>query len=417
MKILLTKPQMEFVSAKDQFPAMVAGFGAGKTQAAIHRCTSLKLKYPKNNVAYYLPTYDLVRTIAVPRFSEILTDMCIPFKYLKSDNMMELGKQGAWGRVIFRTMDNPDKIVGYEVADSLVDELDTLPRDKAADVWRKIIARNRQKKHDGSLNTTGVATTPEGFRFVYDQWVKKVRAGYRVIHASTWSNKKNLPDGYIAGLEESYPAHLLEAYLKGLFVNLTSGSVYHEFSREKNKTDGIYEPLETLHIGMDFNVGKMAAVAHVLRRDDEIWAVDEIVDVLDTPAMVRSIKEKYPKNPIIVYPDASGGNRKTNNASESDISILRDAGFQVLAPRANGRVRDRILAFNAMINLNGKRRYKVNLWKCPHLVESLEKQAYDKNGEPDKATGLDHIVDAPGYFIVYKFPVVKRLAIVQELEA
>jgi hypothetical protein len=48
-------------------------------------------------------------------------------------------------------------------------------------------------------------------------------------------------------------------------------------------------------------------------------------------------------------------------------------------------------------------------------VESLEKQPYDKNGEPDKAGGLDHIVDAAGYFIAYRYPVIKRIALVQPL--
>jgi hypothetical protein len=41
-------------------------------------------------------------------------------------------------------------------------------------------------------------------------------------------------------------------------------------------------------------------------------------------------------------------------------------------------------------------------------VESLEKQAYDKNGEPDKKGGFDHIVDAAGYFIAYRYPLVNN---------
>jgi hypothetical protein len=96
-----------------------------------------------------------------------------------------------------RTMDNPSRIVAYEVADSIADELDTLTVDKARDVWNKIIARNRQKKPDGSLNTVGVATTPEGFRFVYERWQKNPAPGYRLIKATTMSNAANLPDGYI----------------------------------------------------------------------------------------------------------------------------------------------------------------------------------------------------------------------------
>ena len=63
---------------------------------------------------------------------------------------------------------------------------------------------------------------------------------------------------------------------------------------------------------------------------------------------------------------------------------------------------------NGMIHKDNQRRYRVHLQHCPELVESLEKQSFDKNGEPDKASGLDHIVDAAGYFIAYRYPIVKR---------
>jgi hypothetical protein len=68
-----------------------------------------------------------------------------------------------------------------------------------------------------------------------------------------------------------------------------------------------------------------------------------------------------------------------------------------------------------MVNKDGARRYRINPETCPELVESLEKQAYDKNGEPDKSGGLDHIIDAAGYFIAYRYPIQRRIALVQPL--
>jgi len=410
-RIELTAPQFEFVTAKDQFPALVAGFGSGKTYAAVIRAMTLKLQYPTCNVAYYLPTYDLVRQIGFPRFAEVMDAMEVKAKINKSFAEIEVAEMGS---IIFRTMDTPERIIGYEVADSLVDELDTLPIDKARDAWNKIISRNRQKKPDGKLNTVGVATTPEGFRFVYDRWQKSPAPGYRLIRASTLSNSRNLPDGYIDSLRASYPTNLLAAYLDGEFVNLVAGSVYAEFDRALNATAETINGPEALHIGMDFNVGKMSAVLHVLRQDQP-HAVMEYTGVLDTPTMAALIKSRHPGHPIYVYPDASGQARKSNNASESDLSILRAAGFNVRANPANPRIKDRVLSVNAMVHKDGARRYRVNPDTCPSLVESLEKQAYDKNGEPDKAGGLDHVIDAAGYFIAYRYPIVQRLALVQPL--
>lgn len=409
MRVELTGPQYEFVTATERFPALVAGFGAGKTHAAVTRALALKLQYPKQNVAYYLPTYDLVTTIAFPRFIETLEAWGIPYRQNKNDKMLHI--EGA-GSFIFRTMDAPERIVGYEVADSLVDELDTLPEDKARDAWNKIIARNRQKKPDGSANTVGVATTPEGYRFVYDRWVRNGGPDYRIIKASTFSNAANLPEGYIESLRGTYPSQLLAAYLDGEFVNLVAGSVYPEYDRALNASAERIQPGEALHVGMDFNVGKMSAVVHVLRGDDP-HAVKEYTGVLDTPAMIALLKREHEGHRILVYPDASGQSRKSNNASESDLALLRAAGFGVRVNATNPRVKDRVLAVNRMIHSEGVRRYRVNPETCPELVESLEKQAYDKHGEPDKAGGLDHVVDAAGYFIAYRYPIKKPATVIK----
>ena len=340
----------------------------------------------------------------MPRFCEALEMLGIPYKPNKVDSVIDVE---GFGLVIFRTMDNPSRIVAYEVADSICDELDTLPTDKAREVWNKVIARNRQKKPDGAQNTVGVATTPEGFRFVYERWKKNPAPGYRLIKASTMSNAANLPEGYIDSLRSSYPPNLLAAYLDGEFVNLTAGSVYAEFDRALNACSTTMQPSEPLHIGMDFNVGQMSAAVAVLR-DDCPHFVDELTGLLDTPAMIAAIKSRYVGHAIFVYPDASGGGRRSNNASESDIALLRAAGFTVLAAPSNPAVKDRVLAVNQCIHSEGVRRLKVNVDLCPALVEGLEKQAYDKNGEPDKKSGLDHLNDACGYLVYYRWPVNSR---------
>src|SRR5256885_2023095 len=123
MEVSLTAPQFDFVEAPEQFPAFVGGFGSGQTHAGIWRALRLKLGYPKQNVAYYLPTYDLVTRMAFPRFEETLTLANVPFKVNKNDAVIDLEKRGS---VIMRTIDNPARIVAYEVADSIADELDTL---------------------------------------------------------------------------------------------------------------------------------------------------------------------------------------------------------------------------------------------------------------------------------------------------
>ena len=405
----LSETQRAFATSKAPYPCFSGGYGSGKTAAAIARAMALKAHFRTSDIAYYLPTYPLVEDIAFRRFPDLCERKGWDYKLIRQSAHIEF--PGA-GRIVFRTMEQPHRIVGYEVAHSIVDELDTLPLEKARDVWNKIIARNRQKC--GMGNTVAVATTPEGFRFVYERWVKNPAPGYVLFRAKTMENAANLPPGYIDNLKASYPSNLLAAYLDGEFVNLTSGSVYTEFDRALNATSDTVKPDDALHIGMDFNVGQMAAVVCVVR-DWKPRAVDELSKLLDTPAMIAAIKARYPGHSIFVYPDASGGNRKSNNASVSDISLLEAAGFTVLNNPANPAVKDRVLSVNQALHSAGERKLLVNGDRCPGLVEGLEKQAYDKNGEPDKTAGLDHLLDALGYFIAYRYPVAQRVSAVSTL--
>lgn len=393
----LTPTQRAFATSREPFPAFVGGFGSGKTAAAIARAMALKAHFPANDLAYYLPSFPLVEDIAMRRFPELCERKGWAYR-TRGGTSPHIEFPGA-GRILFRSMSTPASIVGYEVAHSICDELDTMPTELARQAWNKIIARNRQKC--SIANTVGVATTPEGFGFVYERWVQKPEPGYVLFRAKTMDNAEHLPAGYIDNLRNSYPSQLLSAYLDGEFVNLTAGSVYPAFDRKLNGTAERIQPGEPLHIGLDFNVTKMAAVVHVLRGGKPL-ALDELTGVFDTPAMVALIRKRYEGHQISVYPDASGNARKSQNASESDLSILRQAKFLVCVNPRNPAVKDRVLAMNKILET---RDYRINPDTCPVYVEGLEKQPYDKNGEPDKSAGLDHALDAGGYFITYRFPI------------
>lgn len=420
LDVLLTRPQHELLCTKSAFPAFVAGYGSGKTQGLVLRSLYYKRKYMPLNFAYYMPTFDIVRTTGIPRFEEILSEWQVSYKLNKSTAEILLWEGG---KIIFRSMDTPHRIIAYEVADSAVDELDTLKELDARNCWYKIVARNRQKKPDKAKNTIAVGTTPEGFRFVYQQWKKQVEEwikkglptnGYELIKASTYSNARNLGADTIPNLLALYPPNLILAYIEGEFVNLTGGTVYNEFSRLANGTKATIQPGEVLHIGMDFNVTKMAAIVHVIR-ENRPYALAELTKVYDTPTMINDINRRFPNHQKVIYPDATGDNRKSVRASESDLSLLRlpnpktgHPGFSVINDASNPPVKDRVLAMNCAFNGGGQRKYFVNVDLCPDYAASLEHQIWDDKGEPDKKSGHDHTNDAGGYFIYQRFPVVRQ---------
>ena len=96
--------------------------------------------------------------------------------------------------------------------------------------------------------------------------------------------------------------------------------------------------------------------------------------------MCIQLSSRYPGKHVTIYPDASGQSRHTN-ASESDIDILRAAGFTVMVNGMNPAIRDRINAVNGLL-AHGK--MKVNTNTCQHLSISFDSQGYDKKGQPEK---------------------------------
>nr|UVN10492.1 MAG: terminase [Bacteriophage sp.]UVX52844.1 MAG: Terminase [Bacteriophage sp.] len=414
VRIKPTRDQKRFYELNCKFPAFVAGFGTGKSEVM---CNSALLDSMEGGsdslIALYEPTYDLVRLILAPRMEEKLIDMGVRYRYNKSDNVIYTSSS-QFGDFVLRTLDNPARIVGYESFRAKIDELDTLRMEHAEHAWNKIIARNRQlpstynpaetKLGEKPVNTVSVFTTPEGFRFVHDRWVVNKKPGYEMVQASTLGNW-HLPPDYVQSLRDTYPAQLIEAYINGEFVNLTAGTVYYAYDRRKNSSRETIKPGETLYIGQDFNVGHMASTVYVQR--GKVWhAVAELVDMFDTPDVVRAITERWKSKGhyIVMYPDASGKNRKSNNASTSDIAQLQQAGFEVRAKSTNPPVKDRVSAMNKALESG---MVMINEQACPVTARCLEQQAYDKNGEPDKSGGVDHQNDGTTYPIAYEMPIRK----------
>lgn len=401
--IPLTVPQRQFIFSDKPHPAMVAGLGSGKTHAATIRFLHKILSDPGVNCLMAMPTYDLLKMRAIPGFEDALSRVGLPYKTNLSDYRIDIT---GYGSIYFRSYDRPERLVAFEVAHSVLDEIDTLPKEKATLVWRKVVERTRQKCKGG--NTIAAVTTPDqGVNgFVYHRWGKDLKEGYELIKASTLSNPY-LPPEYVEQIRANYDPILAQLYIDGEFVVLSANKVYHFFNRKTHHSDRVIKQGDQLHIGQDFNIGGCCSVTFVIDNGVPI-AVDEFVSH-DTHDLCNNIASRYKGYKVTVYPDASGSSKRTN-ATQTDIDIIKGQGIPVAVDNKNPLVRDRVNAFNALLAHD---KILVNADKCPELAYALESQGYDKKGEPEKFSehpNIDDWVDASGYFIHKRFPVKKPTA-------
>ena len=411
MDISVNVPQAKFLAMPEHIKqkAFISGFGGGKTYiGCIQMCLDF-WRYPLMHQLYAAPTHIQIRDIFFPTIRDVSEAMGLRVEVREANKEVHFYEGRKYrGTTICRSMERPEAIVGFKVGAALIDEIDIMPTIKADHAFNKILARMRW---EGAPNRVSVTSTPEGYKFCYNRFVMNATEKYGMVQASTYDNEANLPDGYIESLADTYNPELRAAYLNGQFVNLFSGTVYRSYERKRCASRETIQPKELLRIGVDFNVTNGSGVVYVTRGG--VWhAVDELTGIYDTPELIATIKQKYPEHQIRIYPDASGGSRKTVDASISDISLLQSAGFAVYANRSNPLVKDRVIAANVAFD---KGLVKVNELLCPEYSRCLEQLAYDSNGSPDKKSNLDHLPDAGTYPIAYEMPVVKPAANVLSL--
>ena len=405
MNVNLSKPQTKTYLSTAKFVGCAAGLGSGKTFTIALKMLDTFFRYKGCNLAYSAPTYGLIRDIIYPLLEEFLIASNTRYTLNKADAQLSVP---GYGKIFFRSMTKPETIIGFSILDAFLDELDVIPEAQAEVVIDKFLARIRQKIPN-KKNQIVCISSPEGFKYMYNNFEKNPIAGSELIRMSTYSNQANLPDDYISSMVAKYPQSMIDAYLLGKFVNIAANEVWKDFDRKLNNSMEEARSGETMHVGFDFNVGRGCAVAYVEREvngEPTLHAVNEFHGSTDTPESIAKVKTTYANHPIIAYPDATGKARKSVDSTKSDISLLKAAGFLVKKNSKNPSIKDRVTATNAAFcNGNGFRRAFVNVNKCPLFTEALEHQTYDDDGLPVKDGKLDDIADSGTYPISFRFPI------------
>ncbi len=392
--------QIPFVNDFGRYSALVGGFGSAKTHSlnlkALRIMQQRRADRQKAVIGFYAPSIGDLRNNNVKPMLSFFDELNLKYSYNKTYREMHIPVFNA--TIQFFHMQDPEQIKGYEITDALIDEFDLLPQHKQEIAWFKIDARVRKIKG----GTISIGTTPEGFRETYNQFVvKKVGNLYQID--TRWN--PYLPKDYIKSLEGQFDGQLLEQYLRGQFVNIAGLNAYYGFIRSMNmikEIPTIEDQLNEIWVGMDFNVNPMSAVFGypAIKNDRKKIVIFDEVEIWNgnTFKMAEYIAQKFPHKRIIVFPDMTGGARKTS-AVMTDLQILQKAGFQVRGTK-NKYQRDSLNIVNkALIDRDVE-----IMDNCKKLVNDLEKVVRDEYGNIDKSDAkLTHLSDSFRYIIDRNF--------------
>jgi hypothetical protein len=394
----LTIPQSTVANDKSRFKVLIAGRRFGKTHLCV-RELARNARHPNKKILYLAPTYGMARSIVW----DDLKARLLQLNWLKKKNENDLSIELKNGSKIF--------LKGTENFDSLRGGgYDFVVFDEFADINKKVwthIIRPALADREGSALFCG---TPKGtgnwsydlftnakFEKDWNSWQYTTIQGGQVSKEELESAKQELDlKIYKQEFEASF-----ESY---------DGVIYHNWDRAKHVREYKFPIPSIIHVGIDFNTSPMSAIAFAGHGANSLWAIEEFVLYnSNTHQMAQQIKNKYPTQRIIIYPDPSGRQRKTSAMGLTDISILHNEGFIVKARKASIPVRDRINAVNSLL-LNADKQVRLLVDpKCKMTVKAMEKMAYKEGTNvPDLNNDYNHISDALGYAIEYQYPVAKN---------
>lgn len=420
--------QRRWWNSPNYIKAMVAGYGAGKTFIGAKRAMSLAILNDGQPHFWVSPSYKIAKRTVVPTLIELCEgkktrESTFKYKYNKSDMEFRISHRGRTGIIWIGSGEEPDSLKGPNIASATIDE----PFIQDEEVFMQIIARVRAPK--AKKREIGLLGTPEQLNWGYDicEGDKADNFDISVQHVSTLDNKA-LPQQYIDTLLRGYTEKMKKAFLEGKFINLSRGTVYYGFSKDRNVIR-IDDPGHELEVGMDFNVNPMAAVVF-WRSAQHVHIVSEIeIENADTEYMCGVLEQdnrnnnsgEYLRGQVknflyddgtrrvaTVYPDASGRSRHTSAvAGTSDFSIIRGDDykrFQLISKAANPKIRDRENAVNGKLNpIKGRPTLTIDP-ACKKVIQYMQTYTHEMRL---KQKEMSHLLDATGYPIAYLYPVNK----------
>jgi len=399
--------QRKFHHSTASFKGFSGPVGSGKSAALCFEALRMSYQNPGRMGLVGAPTYPMLRDITQPALLDLLTRGRVPYTFNKSEKLLTLTECGS--RILFRSVNHPDRLRGTNLAWFGVDEL-TFARQEA---WERLEARLRDPR---ATRRCGFGVwTPRGFDWVYRKFISDPVKDYKVILAQPYENRFVLdavPD-YYEHLKHSYDEEFFKQEVLGQYLNVGCGLVYHQFNRKDHVRDLELDPNLELLWSLDFNVDPMSSVI-VQTRGEEIRVLDEIVirHANTEDACIRFL-ERYRDHPsdILIYGDSSGRARHSN-APRSDYEIVRATLGEMGRPaglfqttKQNPLVQQRVRLMNRKLrDASGRITLFVDP-KCRELIKDFEQVSYKEGDDLEirKQRARTHTSDALGYVVCKVF--------------
>ena len=310
-----------------------------------------------------------------------------------------------------KSADNPNSLVG-EGLDLLI--LDEAAKQKKI-AWEMYLRPTLSDRKGRAI----FITTPEGYNWVYDAYVKGQQDNeWLSFNSPSWENQFAYPKGKkdedLIEAKRNMSREVFDQEYGSMFTSF-AGRVY-PFDRNVDMGKFPYNPDYPTYCSIDFGY-RMPAVAwfqvYYLNGEEHINIIDEIIHDTNvkTDELALRIRKK-PYNVKLYYGDPAGKGVQSQSGL-GDTEIFRKFGIRIRSIR--DKVSTNIVSGVSHVrsfveNANGQRFLHLNE-KCMGLATDFENYRYPEHKEgtnikqePMKDGYHDHGMDCVRYFFINRFP-------------
>ena len=392
----LSKAQKEVFSSEARFRVLITGRRFGKTFLALNELAKFS-RYPRKKVWYIAPTFRMCKDIMLDPLVEKMTKHKWISKVNYSDLSITLKNKSL---IQLRSSDNFNSLRGVGLDFICMDEFSDVDERAWYEVLRPTLS---DKSKMGAALFLG---TPRGFgNWSYNLFTRQESDKNWESFQYTTLDGGQVSENEIEQAKNDLDDRTFKQEYMASFEKY-SGQIYYNFDRQENVIDEYVTTSNSIHIGIDFNIDPVSAVISEVKQDN-LYVYDEIVIYSsNTDELVEEINNRYSGKHIFVYPDPASKQRKTSAGGRTDLSILKNAGYNVRVRNAHPLIRDRINAVNTKLkNAKGLRTLFIAN-NCKNVIKSIERQIYKEGTSlPDKENNYDHMNDALGYLVEFLYPI------------
>ena len=388
------RPQGLFHGSAAKYRLLLGAWGAGKTAALIWEEIALALEYPDSLGVIYRATYPALRDTTKRDFLGMIPPEIVKHE-VKSEGREEIQYING-SRTLFRCLDDFRKLGSTQFDRITVDEAWEMDEQSFM-----TLAYGRLRGKVGPRRMVCATNPPDEDHFLHKFFVEQAAKDTECFHLSTYDNAENLPEGYIAKLEQM-PRQWRRKFLEGKWGVLQKGAGVFEADFDEDIHVGDLKPIRGRQVYRAIDPG--------FRRPACVWMQ---VDAQGNASILRELlgenepirqflgrvqeitAKEFPGSPVEDYVDIAANQRNDKGPTVCQI-MANEFGMNPFS-RKMGIER----GIEGMRLLLQQRRLKFDR-RCKWLVKGcLGGYAMDpKKNEPFKDGLYDNLFDACRYVLV-----------------